>query len=171
MTAVLVERKPEVVGVLRVLRIHRYGLAQVLERSWRIVQLQKIRAEQRVIVGSSSLRRLHRLKRLDTLLKLFQPKISECQIEGQTAISGIEPLSLLQLLYTLASATGLEVKQPQLVESGHLFGILLQDLEELLLGSGKILIAQVSRSPLVVLAKSSRRLGGCPLGDDELEKN
>ena len=57
------------------------------------------------------------------------------------------------------------------MESRHLFGILAQNLEKLLFGRGKILIAQITGRTLVALAKRARRLGGCRLRDDELEEN
>ena len=56
MVAVLVESKSEVVGILGILRIQGHSLPQVLECSLSIVQLQKVGAKQRVVIGRASLR-------------------------------------------------------------------------------------------------------------------
>ena len=56
MVAILVEGKSEVVGILGILWIQGHSLPQVLKRSLSIVQLQKVGAKQRVVVGGPSLR-------------------------------------------------------------------------------------------------------------------
>ena len=111
MVAIFVESKSEVVGILGILRIHGHGLAQVLECSLGIVQLQKVGTKQRVVIGRPSLRRIQRLKQLNALLKLLRPRIGKRQVKTQIVVPGIKRLSPFQVLDTLESAASLEVEQ------------------------------------------------------------